>query len=175
VLRLLLLRHAKSSWSDPGLEDHDRRLNERGREAAPAMGAFMRKQKLIPDLVLCSPACRAHDTWTLLSEELEATPKVVVEDAIYDFGNGERVLEAVRQRGGRATSVLVVGHNPSLEELALRLIGKGDADLRRRLAEKYPTCALAVLEFETLDWRDVKGGEARLVSFTRPKDIMDGK
>jgi phosphohistidine phosphatase len=138
------------------------------------MGAFMRKERLIPDLVLCSPARRAHETWTLLSEELGATPRVVVDDAIYDFGNGGRVLEAIRRGGESATSLLVVGHNPSLEDLALKLTGKGDPNLRRRIAEKFPTCALAMLEFECSDWRDVKDGEARLLRFIRPKDIMDG-
>jgi phosphohistidine phosphatase len=136
------------------------------------MGAFMRKEKLIPDLVLCSPARRAHETWSLVSNELGTSPKVLVEDAVYDFGNGGRILDAVRRKGSGATAVLVVGHNPSLGTLALRLVGKGDPKLRRRMAEKYPTCTLAVLEFESSDWRDLKDGEARLVSFTRPKDII---
>ena len=173
MLRLLLLRHAKSSWTDPGVEDRDRPLNERGREAAPAMGRFMRQQGYFPALVLCSPARRAHDTWNLVSKEIEASPEVVLEEAIYDFGDGGRVLDAIRRHGSGATSLLVVGHNPSLEALTLKLIGKGDAKLRSRIAQKYPTCALAVLEFERSNWRDVKYGEARLVSFTRPKDISD--
>ncbi|MFL5259294.1 MAG: SixA phosphatase family protein [Hyphomicrobiales bacterium] len=175
MIRLLLLRHAKSSWSDPALEDRDRPLSERGLAAAPAMGAFMRKEKLIPDLVLCSPARRALDTWTLASNELGASPKVLVEDAVYDFGNGERVLDAVRGKGSGATAVLVVGHNPSLERLAPRLVGRGDPELRRRMAEKYPTCALAVLDFEISSWKHVKDGQALLVSFIRPKDIRDGE
>src|SRR6476659_2044205 len=125
MLRLMLLRHAKSSWTDPGREDRDRPLSARGIEAAPAMGAFMRKEKLVPDLVLCSPAKRARDTWKLVSETLNAAPRLLVEESIYDFGNGGRLLEALRRKCNGAKSVLLIGHNPSLERLTLRLIGKG--------------------------------------------------
>lgn len=172
MLRLLLLRHAKSSWTDPGRDDRDRPLSSRGIEAAPAMGAFMRKKELIPDLVLCSPARRARDTWKLVSEGLNAAPRLVIEEAIYDFGNGGRLLEALRHKANGAKSVLVIGHNPSLERLALRLIGKGDHSLKERIAKKYPTGALTVLEFKASDWKTIKDAEGQLVSFTRPKDVM---
>jgi phosphohistidine phosphatase len=172
MLRLMLLRHAKSSWTDPGRDDRDRPLSARGLKAAPAMGAFMRKEKLVPDLVLCSPARRARDTWKLAAEALKAAPKVIVDDAVYDFGNGGRLLDAVRHKGNGAKSVLLVGHNPSLERLALRLIGKADPDTKERIAKKYPTGALAVLEFKAADWRTIKEAEGQLVSFTRPKDVM---
>ena len=172
MLRLMLLRHAKSSWTDPGRDDRDRPLSAKGLSAAPAMGEFMRREKLIPDLVLCSPARRARDTWKLAAESLKAAPKLVVDEAIYDFGNGGRLLDVLRVKGNGAKSVLVVGHNPSLERLALRLVGKGERALKDRIAKKYPTGALAVLEFKIADWKAIKDAGGQLISFTRPKDVM---
>jgi phosphohistidine phosphatase len=172
MLRLMLLRHAKSSWTDPARDDRDRPLSARGLKAAPAIGAFMRKEKLVPDLVLCSPARRSRDTWKLAAEALKAAPKVIVDDALYDFGNGGKLLDALRHKGNEAKVVLLVGHNPSLERLALRLIGKGDKKLKDRIAKKYPTGALAVIEFKASDWKNVKDAEGELVSFTRPTDVL---
>jgi phosphohistidine phosphatase len=171
MLRLFLFRHAKSSWTDPGLDDHDRPLNARGQKAAPLIGRFMRTQKLVPDLVLCSPARRARDTWKLASAELGAAPRLLMEEPLYDFGNGGLILDTVRGKAETAKSVMVVGHNPSIERLAQRLIGKGDMKLRRRLAEKYPTGALAVITFETKDWSAIEDGKGTLSIFIRPRDL----
>lgn len=171
MLQLLLFRHAKSSWTDPGVDDKDRPLNPRGVKSAPLIGRFMREHKLMPDLVLCSPARRARDTWKLASAELRGSPRLLMEDALYDFGNGGRILDTVRARADSAKSVLVVGHNPSIERLAQRLIGSGEAKLRKRLGEKYPTGALAVIAFNTGDWSDVEDGKGTLSSFTRPRDL----
>jgi phosphohistidine phosphatase len=131
----------------------------------------MQRQKLLPDLVLCSPARRARDTLKLVSKSFAKMPAPSVEEAIYDFGNGGRLIETIRKRGGKAESVLVVGHNPSLERLALRLIKEGERDLVEAMGRKYPTGALAVIDFAAEAWWDVAEGEGRLVSFTRPKDL----
>jgi phosphohistidine phosphatase len=167
----MLLRHAKSSWADNGLDDRARPLSKRGLSAAPAMGAFMRREGLIPDLVLCSPARRAHETWKLACKELKAAPATLVEEAIYDFGNGGRLLDAVRSRANGARHVLIVGHNPSIERLALRLAG-GDSKLAKVIARKYPTGALAVIDFDARDWREAGDGKGVLASFTRPADLV---
>jgi phosphohistidine phosphatase len=172
MLRLFLFRHAKSSWTDPGLDDRDRPLNPRGQKAAPLIGRFMRAQKLVPDLVLCSPARRARATWKLASGELGTAPRLLMEEALYDFGNGGRILDTVRAKAEAARSIMVVGHNPSIERLAQRLIGKGDAKLRKRLAEKYPTGALAVITFDTNDWNAIEDGKGTLAVFTRPRDLV---
>jgi phosphohistidine phosphatase len=172
MLRLMLLRHAKSSWTDPGLDDRQRTLSPRGEKAAPAMGKFMRRHKLIPDFVLCSPARRARDTWKLVAKELPEAPAPSVEEAIYDFGNGGRLLEAIRRRGDKAASLLVVGHNPSIERLALRLVKDGDTKLIERMMHKYPTGALAIIDFATDTWPKIGDVAGKLASFTRPRDIM---
>jgi phosphohistidine phosphatase len=171
----MLLRHAKSSWTDPGLDDRERPLNPRGQKAAPAMGAFMRRESFLPDLVLCSPARRARETWKLVAEQLRTAPKVLVEEAIYDFGNGGRIVEAIRASAGDSRAVLVTGHNPSLERLAVRLAGSGDDRSRRRMQEKFPTGALAVIDFEFPSWRDLGNQPGPLVTFVRPKDLGPGE
>ncbi len=170
-LRLMLLRHAKSSWTDPGMDDRDRPLSSRGVKAAGAVGRHMRKEAFIPDLVLCSPARRARDTWRLVANELHASPRIVVDDAIYDFGNGGRIVDAVRRIAVQESAVLVAGHNPSLERLALRLSTDADDKSRHRMEQKFPTGALAVIDFEMQTWRDLGKKAGVLVSFVRPKDL----
>ena len=172
MLRLFLFRHAKSSWTDPGLDDNDRPLNPRGQRSAPLIGRFMRAHKLVPDLVLSSPARRARDTWKLASAELGTAPRLVMDEALYDFGNGGRILDTVRSKADTAKSVMVVGHNPSIERLAQRLIGKGDVKLRKRLAEKYPTGALAMITFDATDWHAIEDGKGTLSVFVRPRDLI---
>src|SRR4029450_11753049 len=108
-------------------------------------GAFMRKKRLIPDVVLCSPARRALDTWKLMATTLKAAPKLILDDALYDFGNGDRLLDSLRQKSDDAKCVLLIGHNPSVERLTLRLIGKADRGLKKRMAERYPTVGCAGL------------------------------
>lgn len=172
VLKLMLLRHAKSSWGDPGLEDRDRPLNTRGKSAAQAMGRVMRHRGLLPDLVLCSPARRAKDTWSIAAGELKTAPKVAFEEDVYDFGNGGKLVELIRTKGGKARSLLLVGHNPSMERLAQRLAGQGDKKLRERLEKKYPTGALAVFEAEVGTWADFAEAAFSMTHFIRPRDVM---
>jgi phosphohistidine phosphatase len=170
----MLLRHAKSSWADPGMDDKDRPLSPRGTRAAPVIGAYMRKHDFMPGLVLCSPARRARETWKLVAVELKASPKFVMDDAIYDFGNGGRIMQSVIAKAAEAQAVLIVGHNPSIESLAARLIGDGDPKLRKRLDAKYPTGALAVIDFAAKTWRDVEDRTGRLAVFIRPRDLDTG-
>ena len=174
MIELLLLRHAKSSWTDPSLDDEARPLNKRGKEAAKAMGREIAARGLVPELVICSPATRARDTWKIVSEQLEAPPRAVFDEAIYDFGNGGRLLSAVKAHGRNAKSVMVIGHNPSVERLAQRLINAGDPKLRDRLSHKYPTAALAVIRLDASSWSDIAEASGKLVHFIRPKDVKAG-
>jgi phosphohistidine phosphatase len=173
-LKLMLLRHAKSSWGDPGLDDRDRPLNARGKASAQAMGRVMRHRGLLPDLVLCSPARRAKDTWTIAAAEMKTAPKIVFSEDVYDFGNGGKLAELIRGQNGKARSLLLVGHNPSMERLAQRLAGKGDKKLRERLEKKYPTGALAVFEADLDAWGDFAEPAFTMTHFIRPRDVMTG-
>lgn len=169
---LMLLRHAKSAWTETGMDDRDRPLTPRGQRAAQAMGQVMLDRGLLPDLVLCSPAKRARETWALVAEGLKTAPKMLVDEAIYDFGNGGRIAKAVAQRGGDAATVLIVGHNPSLERLANRLAKTGAHKLRDRLEKKFPTAALTVIDFDIEDWAALDGATGDLSHFIRPRDVL---
>src|SRR4051812_10784108 len=144
--RLCLLRHAKSDRSDPGAADFDRGLTSRGRQAAPAMGRYLRRQKLVPDLVFCSAARRARETWELAAATLKAEIPVDYSERLYLAAPGQ-ILRLVLELPETAGSVLLVGHNPGFHALALQLAGTGDAAARAQLQAKFPTAALAVIDF----------------------------
>jgi phosphohistidine phosphatase len=165
--RLLLLRHAKSSWADAGLRDHERPLNARGREAAPRVGRYLDREGLVPDLVLCSSARRTCETVARL--RLPEKVPVEVSHDLY-LGSPDAVLDLVRQVDDTVATLLVVGHNPTTHELALTLAGAGDADLVDDLARRFPTGALAGLAFDG-DWRSLDAGAARLERFVAPRDL----
>ena len=173
MLSLMLLRHAKSSLADTGQADLDRPLNERGKRAAVAVGRYMASNNLVPHLVLCSPARRTRETWSLVAGELPATPEVLFAAEIYDSGDGTALMECLRHKAGTAQSVLLVGHNPSTGELAQTLIGTGSGKLRERLEKEYPTAALAVFSFGLGNWESLASGSGSLLRFVRPRDLID--
>jgi phosphohistidine phosphatase len=170
--QLLLLRHAKSSWDDPGLSDHARPLNARGRRAAAAMAAAMHELGLAPDIVLVSSARRTLQTLEALTP-FEDGALIEPMDALYLAPWG-RLLDAIRAAPETARSLLLIGHNPGLHELALALageagLGRGGPDAAR-LKEGYPTGALA--EFTVAaPWRLLESGGGRLVRFLVPRDL----
>ena len=169
---LLLLRHAKSSWSEP-LDDHDRPLSGRGRRAARAMGELLADRALQPDRVLLSTSRRTSETWGLMAPLL-GRPTEVASQGLYLAPAGQ-LLQAVREAPGAAEVLLLIGHNPGIEDLARSLAGGGDPEGLRRLHKKFPTGALAVLDFPSEAWSDVAPGSGELVSFVRPKDLPESK
>ncbi|MGK9166467.1 histidine phosphatase family protein [Inquilinus limosus] len=166
---LILLRHAKSDWSDPTLADHDRPLAPRGRDAAPRMGAWLKAHGPMPDLILCSTAARARQTLALALEALGATPETRFDRGLYLVG-GPGVLARLRQAPDTAATVMVVGHNPDLEQLARRLAISGEKKPLARLEEKYPTAALAVIELPVERWAEAGDG-GRLLALETPKTV----
>ena len=170
---VVLLRHAKSSWDEPALSDHERPLAPRGEDAAPRMGAWIGTAGLTPDHVICSSATRARQTWELAAGQLSGEPSVAVTDAIY-AADAAQVLTALRGAPDTAGRVMVVGHNPALENLAAALIHDGDPDAMTRMAHKFPTAALAEIELPIATWRDLANGLGRLTRFVRPKDLAAG-
>jgi phosphohistidine phosphatase len=170
---LYLLRHAKSSRSDPGLRDIDRPLNGRGRRAAAGMGAYMNREGLVPDLILCSTARRTVETLERLAPELAAKIPDHRLEALY-LAEAKDILDVLRHLPAAAKAVLVIGHNPGLHELALRLASKGEKRAMSRLAAAFPTGALAVLGCPGKQWSELATGSARLDSFVRPRDLDGG-
>ena len=166
--RLLLLRHAKSSWSEPGASDHERPLNRRGQEAAPRIGAYLARHKLIPDRVLCSTARRTRETWELVAAEAPAVPPATFTERLYD-ASARALIEVFRHTEPEAASLLVVGHNPGLQDAATALIAAGDLEDRERLREKLPTCGLVVIDFAIADWSKLHTRSGRLERFVVPR------
>ncbi len=168
--QLLLLRHAKSSWDDPRLSDHARPLNARGRRAATAMAQVMRDLRLSPDIVLVSSARRTLQTLEALAP-FEDGPLVEPMDDVY-LAPWPRLLDLLRNVPQTARSVLLIGHNPGLHDLAMALLGAGatpTADARR-LGEGYPTGALAEFSIAS-PWSGLESGGGRLVRFLAPRDL----
>jgi phosphohistidine phosphatase len=167
MLRLLLLRHAKSDWNHAGLSDFQRPLNERGRQAAPEVGAHMARHGLNPDRILCSSAQRTRETLSLVLPALQGEIDIRLTRGLYDASERD-YLDTIRTTGGGRT-LLVIGHNPATQATALGLIGGGNPELKRSIASKYPTAALAVIDFDADRWAAVEPGSGRVVAFCLPR------
>ena len=172
--RLLLLRHAKTVPVDPEIEDRDRELLPLGRENAQALGRYMVSQGLLPGLILCSTSRRTTETTELVVAELPASVPVKAIEALYLAAPNE-ILKAVRAAPDNVEALLVVGHNPGLERLAPSLardaVKRKERDRFDQIEEKFPTAALAVLDFDVARWRDVAPKLGRLIDFVRPRDL----
>jgi phosphohistidine phosphatase len=168
--RLMLLRHAKSSWDDTAADDFDRPLNSRGRRAAPLMGRHMTMHRLVPQRIACSSARRTRETLAGLLPYLGEDIDIRLTRDLYDTGE-DRYLDVVRSQGGSARSLLVIGHNPALQDIAMTLIGQGNPSLTDDIRDKFPTAALAVIDFDARRWVDVEPQGGRIVAFFRPREL----
>lgn len=174
---LVLLRHAKSAW--PDVPDHERPLGRRGERDAPVMGRWLRAGGYLPARVLCSTARRARDTWQLAQTTLRATAPVSFDRGLYQASAGQ-LLDLIRRVPSAAGTLLVVGHDPALPDLALALAAAappasaGSGAARRvgydRMRVKFPTAAIAVFEC-TGTWDQLTPGCARLAGFVTPRDL----
>jgi phosphohistidine phosphatase len=164
---LYVLRHAKSSWEDPALSDHERPLAPRGQRAAKLIARHLRAHEIEPALVICSSARRTRETLAALAPQ----GAVTIEPELYGADAGA-LLERLRQIPAKTASVMLIGHNPALHMLVLRLAGDGDYPdgALAAVRHKFPTGALATLEF-TCGWSELAPACADLVAFVRPKDL----
>ena len=172
---LFLLRHAKSSWANPGQADHERPLNERGRKAAVAMGRYIGRLPSKPGLILASTAKRVEETLDLLLAELGADVPVIRDRELY-LATPDGLLSRLHMTSMNPSNLMIIGHNPGIHEFALQLSGEvvdGDAyEARRRMKAAYPTAALAIIRFsDARTWRDVAFRKGSLMSFTVPRDL----
>ncbi|HWC62701.1 MAG TPA: histidine phosphatase family protein [Rhizomicrobium sp.] len=170
--RLYLLRHAKAVPSEPSLDDHARELTVRGMHDAGAMARYLRKNGFIPDLMLISTSARTRQTADLVLREIGA--KADYRDALY-LAEAGKILGMVQAVAQGVEGLMVVGHNPGLEELAGLLarepVRRKERHRRDVLEEKFPTAALAVLDFDIAKWREIQPGTGKLTDFVRPKDL----
>ena len=173
--QLLLLRHAKSSWDQASLPDRERPLNNRGRRDAGNMRDAMRELGLAPDVVLLSPARRTQETLAAL-DPWDDTPLIEPIEKLY-LATAGQILAILQDVSETVRSVMVIGHNPGMHELAVKLAAPGNksqaAQARHQLVEGFPTGALAEFAIAT-PWRQLSGGGGQLVRFLRPRDLRDG-
>jgi phosphohistidine phosphatase len=167
---LFLLRHAKSSWADASLDDHDRPLNRRGERASAAMGAWLAAREGCPQRVLCSSARRARETATRVLAPVEPGPALEVMPELY-LASAEEMLARLRALGDDRERVMLVGHEPGMRDLALWLAGDGDETALKRLAAKFPTGAVAILAFGSDRWSEVGPGGGTLTEFVTPREL----
>lgn len=158
---LYLLRHAKSSWDDPGLKDFDRPLNKRGLKAAPKVGAYMLKEKIRPDVILSSPALRAQQTTHVVCEAAGLSALINFDERIYE-ASVQRLFEIVAGFADAVNTAMMVGHNPGFEDLLAALTGE---------SQRMPTAALACIELKTKKWSDLTGGCGKLKWLVKAKDL----
>jgi phosphohistidine phosphatase len=167
---LMLIRHAKSSWDRPDLADLDRPLAPRGRETAPLMARYIKESGWQADLVLCSPATRVRETWQLMAPVLGGTVPCKTLRTIY-LGAPSRLLETLRRAADDVETLMLIGHNPGLGHLAVNLCRRGPKQALERMRTKFPTAALAVIQFDIERWGELAPGIGRLRAFVRPKDL----
>jgi phosphohistidine phosphatase len=169
---LTLLRHAKSSWDKPGVNDFDRPLNKRGRQAAALMGAYIRKNNITPEHVLCSSAVRTRQTLSLILPSLDSDPVITFRDRLY-LASPSQMLAQISSIPDQVSHLLVIGHNPGTHMLALDLVdpAQSNAQMTGRLAEKFPTAALAHFQFDTAAWNSVTSGGGALKAFVTPRSL----
>ncbi|MBW8783027.1 MAG: histidine phosphatase family protein [Novosphingobium sp.] len=166
-----LFRHAKSDWDDPHARDFDRPLNARGRKGAKLMGRHIRDYGVHWDRVIASPALRSAETIERASADDPRLGEVTWDRRIY-LASPETLCDLVREQDDALGNVLLVGHNPGLEELIFTLVrDDGSSPLRDSIEAKFPTATFAVLELAVDRWRDVREGCARIVHVARPRDL----
>lgn len=173
--RLMLLRHAKTEHDAPSGHDRDRRLDERGRLDAAAIGAWIGRHSPVPDAVLVSTAVRAQQTWEIARDAMQGAmqeqPQLQVEllDELYG-AEPAQLLRIIRMaEATNPARLLLIGHNPGMHELALMLAGGGDAAAQKSLEDNLPTAGLAILDFAIDNWNEVAFRRGKLVRFTSPK------
>ena len=163
--RLILTRHAKSSWDDPGVADHDRALNERGRGAASDLGGWLGSRGYVPDQVLCSDAVRTRETWDRIAAAMPSTLGAELKPALYNAGP-DTLLAVLRH--GTGDTVMILAHNPGIAEFAHRVVAKSPASEGFR---HYPTGATLVAEFAVDTWAEVAMGSGMTLDFMVPREI----
>jgi len=166
--RLILFRHAKAERSETGQEDRGRALTERGRKDAALIGAYMAGHAFVPDRVAISPAARTQETWKYAATAFKPMPATVSAERLYD-ATPHAIFNLIKEAPAVAHTLLVLGHNPGLHEVALMLIASGDVETRERLREGLHTAGLVIIDFAFDGWSKLHPQSGRLERFVSPK------
>jgi phosphohistidine phosphatase len=164
------MRHAKSATGDSGAPDIERPLTIRGRRAASLVGEHLVHHQMAPDRILCSTSKRTRETLCAMLPHLGNDCEIRIASALYEPGAGN-YADAIGRLGESAQTLLVIGHNPTMQETAAFLIGSGNDALRQEVVTRFPTAGLAVIDFEGARWQQIGRGTCRIVAFFRPKDL----
>ncbi len=167
--RLIVVRHAKSSWRDHGLPDHDRPLQARGRRDAPRVAAALRQDGYVPDLVYCSPAVRTRETWGLMASSFGGHPEVKFVRRLY-LASRDTLLASVRSAPPEVETLMVVGHNPASHAVASGLARSGEEGEIQLLRHKLPTGTAVVIDLTGERWEDM-GLNGKLVKLILPRRL----
>ncbi|MGQ4273082.1 SixA phosphatase family protein [Terrihabitans sp. B22-R8] len=167
--RLVLFRHAKGEAPDP-LNDYARKLAPRGQIAARGMGEWLAGQGIVPDLVICSGSARTRQTWSLAASAFDPAPELQFEDRIYE-AEVETLLDVVREQDSEVYTLLLVGHNPGLELLTGLLAESGEPEVVDLFKAKFPTAAIAIIDFEDVPWAAIEEKTGWLSAFVTPKHL----
>ncbi len=165
-MNILLMRHAKSSWDDPGLTDHERPLADRGKRDAPKMGRMLKISGFTPGHIISSTARRAVETAKLVAGHSSFDPEKIETDRGLYFSSSDDYVKAIQRTSQKVETVMLVGHNPLMEEVCSQLVTMMD-----RLSVRFPTAAVACLRFDGRSWSDCEPGVNQLVWFVNPKMI----
>ncbi|MEV8467024.1 histidine phosphatase family protein [Fluviibacterium sp. DFM31] len=165
--RLILMRHAKSSWQDTDLDDHARVLNARGRRSCDAIGPWLAAHDHVPDQILCSDSARTRQTWALLAPHFPPTPAPLLMPELY-LASAKALRTALSEASG--DTVALLAHNPGIGEFAARLVTAAPAHPRFGI---YPTLATLVAEFPIDSWANLKLGTGKVLDFIVPRELTD--
>lgn len=171
--KVILVRHGKSSWADPTLEDHDRPLAPRGIGAAPVIAEWLESRGHRPDVVLCSSARRTRETFERMREAVPDLPDAQVEQGLY-HASAPQLRDRLAALPQAVASVMVVGHQPGLGSFARKLSGPRVRPRCARAFEHFPTAAAAVLTLAADDWAALDFGAAEFVDFAKPRELISG-
>ncbi len=169
MLRLYIMRHAKSSWAIPGARDFDRELNDRGLQDLTKLSKVIKKEAFFPDKILCSSATRTRQTLDAVVDSFENTPEIVFTERLYSSGLDEYI--EIINANADIQSLMIIGHNPMCGSLATSLPGSGETAELEKIAYKYPTAALSIIDFDTNDWSHIAKGKGILQKSIFPSEI----
>lgn len=173
--RLLLFRHAKAVQSGRGgSEDRLRGLVDRGRKDSATIGAYLAAEGLVPELALVSPAVRTQETLKFSAREFAGPLDVLTAEKLYD-ATPDAILALIKETPDKVQSLLVIAHNPGLQELALMLVASGNVKAREQIEENLPTAGLVIVDLPVDEWRTVRRESGRLERFVTPKLLRTGK
>jgi phosphohistidine phosphatase len=167
AMRLMLLRHAKAEKAAPGMRDHERRLDARGRRQSRQMADYLVRHALRPDRVIVSTARRTRETWEQMAPAFDAPPPIDYDDRLYE-SSPNNILSVIKHADRTTHALMVIGHNPGLHDLA-RLLLASRGQPAHQLDQGLPTAGLVVIDFPDNDWRKLKAGSGQLARFVTPR------